>query len=119
VEWTVESVVDVMTKRGASDIVFVAGATPVLWVAGRMQMLGGDRLKNDIIAGCFLPLLSDSHRRELDSSGDVDFSFGKAAAGRLRVNIHRQRGTLGVACRFIPYEVPTFDTLTCRTVWCW
>jgi twitching motility protein PilT len=76
-----------------------------------MQPLGGDRLNQEVIAGCFLPLLSDDHRRRLDASGDVDFSYGKAASGRLRINIHRQRGTLGVACRFIPYEVPTFDTL--------
>jgi twitching motility protein PilT len=107
----VDSVLDVMMKRGASDMVFVAGATPVVWVAGRMQPLGGDRLNNDVIAGCFLPLLSDERRRKLDASGDVDFSHGMAATGRLRINIHRQRGTLGVACRFIPYEVPAFDTL--------
>ncbi|MCJ7545185.1 MAG: PilT/PilU family type 4a pilus ATPase [Phycisphaerae bacterium] len=98
-------------KRGASDMIFVAGAPPVIWVLGRMQPVGSDRLNHDSIANCFLPLLSADQRERLDSVGDVDLSFGKAGVGRLRVNVHRQRGTLSVACRFIPQEVPSFDTL--------
>ncbi len=110
-QWTADTVLDLMVKQGASDMIFVAGAPPVIWVVGRMHPAGGDRLNHDDIANCFLPLLSGSQREKLDATGDVDLSFGKAGAGRLRVNVHRQRGTLSVACRFIPREVPSFDTL--------
>ena len=92
-------------------MIFVAGAPPVLWIVGRMQPVGTDRLAHDDIARCFLPLLSEGHSHKLESLGDTDFSFGKPGFGRLRVNVHRQRGTLSVACRFIPHEVPSFDTL--------
>ena len=110
-QWTVDSILDVLIRQKASDVIFVAGAPPVIWLAGRMQHLGTDRLNHEDIASCFLPLLSEAQRQKVSSVGDVDFSFGKPGVGRLRVNVHRQRGTLSVACRFIPHEVPSFDTL--------
>jgi twitching motility protein PilT len=107
----VDQVLETMVKRGASDMIFVAGAPPVIWVTGQMQSVGSEHLMDADIASCFCPLLTDIQRERLDKVGDVDFSIGKAGVGRLRVNVHRQRGTLSVASRFIPHDVPAFDTL--------
>ncbi len=92
-------------------MIFVAGAPPVIWVHGRMQRACDDDLANDDIANCFMTLLSDAQREKLEAIGDVDFSVGRSGAGRLRINVHRQRGTLSVATRFIPHEVPSFEAL--------
>jgi twitching motility protein PilT len=100
-----------MVAKGASDIILVAGAAPVVWVAGAMQSLGSEPLKDSDIGSCFLPLLSDDQRERLERVGDVDFSIGKAGVGRMRINLHRQRGTLSAATRFIPHEVPAFESL--------
>ncbi len=110
-QWTIEGMLDLMVKEKASDVILVAGAPPVVWVDGMMCQLGSDRLNSADIATCFLPLLSDDQRARLEQLGDVDLSVGRAGVGRMRINLHRQRGTFGAATRFIPHEVPRFETL--------
>jgi len=109
--WTIDEIIGLMKDRSASDIVLVAGSKPVLWVQGKMVLLGTDTVTADDVSESFLPLLAESQRDHLERTGDIDFSMGKAGVGRLRINIHRQRGSLSAATRFIPHEVPTFETL--------
>jgi len=109
--WTIDGIIGVMSDRNASDIVLVAGSKPVLWVQGRMELLDTETVRAEDVSESFLPILSDSQRERLERTGDVDFSTGRAGVGRLRINIHRQRGSLSAATRFIPQEVPTFETL--------
>jgi twitching motility protein PilT len=108
---TIDNLLDEILTRNASDAVLVAGTPPVMWVTGQMQPVGQDKLTEADISSCFLPLLSESQKARLNGIGDVDFSVGRSAKGRLRVNLHRQRGTLGAAVRFIPYEVPHLEDL--------
>jgi twitching motility protein PilT len=102
---------DMMATKKASDVILVTGTNPVIWVEGVMCHLQSEHLSDSDIANCFLPLLSAEQRTRLDKVGDVDFSIGKAGVGRMRINLHRQRGTLSAATRFIPHAIPTFDSL--------
>jgi len=109
--WTIDLLFDVLTERKASDICFAPGAPPMMWVAGRMQPFAAPSLAPADIEAAFYPLLTASQRERLAATGDVDFSVGRAGLGRLRLNVHRQRGMLAAAIRYIPADVPTFDRL--------
>ncbi len=110
-EWTIENVFNLVIQNGASDIVLTVGVPPAIWVKGEMQMIPEEPLSAAAIEDVFLPRLSDDQKDVLARTGDLDFSLGLKGAGRFRINVHRQRGTLGAAVRFIPYEVPTFEKL--------
>lgn len=43
--------------------------------------------------------------------GELDFSYGIAGVSRFRVNAYHQRGTVSMAFRIIPSDIPTFDQL--------
>lgn len=107
----IDDVFDMLLEQSASDVVFVPGAPPVLWVAGRMARAGQEPLTPQAIEEIFLPVLGEEQRQRLQEIGDLDFSLGRPGVGRLRINIHRQRGSLSVATRFIQQEVPGFDQL--------
>jgi len=111
VEWTIENVFNIVIQNGASDIVLTVGVPPAIWVKGKMQVLPLETLTPEVMAAVFLPHLNDEQKDTLEQTGDLDFSLGLKGAGRFRINVHRQRGTLSAAIRFIPYEVPTFDKL--------
>src|SRR5207244_8922109 len=49
-------------------------------------------------------------RERLEEDGAADFSL-RVARDRFRVNLHRQRGTLAVAVRALPAEIPTLHDL--------
>ena len=43
--------------------------------------------------------------------GEADFSYAVPGLSRFRVNAFRQRGTVAIACRAIPFQVRTVDDL--------
>jgi len=47
----------------------------------------------------------------LEKSRELDFSYGLSGVGRFRVNVYRQRGSLGAAFRVVPSEIPTMEQL--------
>ena len=98
--WVIDNIFDLVMEQNASDIVFVSGALPTIWVAGQMRRIDAAKLNSDAIAETFFPLLSDSQRDRLEEIGDLDFSIGRGGVGRLRINLHRQRGSWSAAMRF-------------------
>ena len=109
---SLDEMFDLVVERNASDIIFTAGAPPAIWVAGEMSLTEHDMLSPEDIEALFMPLLTDRQKAVLAEIGDLDFSVGKQGLGRFRINIHRQRGTLSAATRFVPYEIPGFEDLS-------
>ena len=108
---TVEDILVLMNREGASDVVFVPGSPAVMWVQGTMRRIDELILDDGIIGRLFLPAMTDNQRQRLTDQGDSDYSVGRPGVGRMRINIHRQRNSLSVATRFIPHEVPIFEQL--------
>jgi twitching motility protein PilT len=58
-----------------------------------------------------MELLSDELVQIFKTNGEVDFAYSERGLGRFRVNIFRQRGTVGMACRRVLPGSPSFDSL--------
>ena len=48
---------------------------------------------------------------EFESVGEADFSYAVPGLSRFRVNAFRQRDTVAIACRSIPFQIRTVDDL--------
>ena len=59
------------------------------------QMLGGDAAK----------------LAELDAEGEADFAYAVSGLARFRVNAFRQRGSVSIVMRAIPYGIKTIEEL--------
>jgi len=110
-EWNLDKLFDLATTTGASDVLFVPGAPPIIWVAGLMQRIDSPPLTGSAVEAVFQPLLNEQEQTALRRQGDLDFSIGRAGAGRFRINLHYQRGSLSAAVRHIPEDVPSFSDL--------
>jgi twitching motility protein PilT len=99
-------------QRGASDIHLKAGDVVRARIHGQLVPLTQQRLNQDQLRSLALKLIPrQSDRERIDDLTDYDCSWGMAGLGRFRVNILRQRGSLMIVMRVIPFEVPTFDEL--------
>ena len=49
--------------------------------------------------------------KEFESAGEADFSYAVPGLSRFRVNAFRQRDTVAIACRAIPFAVRTVEDL--------
>ena len=103
----------IMVKKKASDLHLKVGAPPIL---RKDRFLGILDKELPALSNAHLEKIIDSvikpHQKEiLLENKQVDFSYGIASVGRFRFNIFFQRGTLRVVVRYIPHEIPNFESL--------
>jgi twitching motility protein PilT len=108
---SLDRLLELATRRGASDIVLVAGAPPILRIAGALAPGVGETLDPEDVRGLALPLLEPWQLDELQKKKSVDLSFAREGLGRFRMNIHHQRGTLAASIRLLPSRIPTLESL--------
>ena len=105
-----------MLRRNATDLLLLAGVPPVFRSAGELQVSDFVPIAESDIQQMLAPHLSRRNAERLDGEGACDFSVRLSPgerfdAGRFRVNLHRQRGTLAAAIRMLPAKVPSLAQL--------
>ncbi len=98
-------------KIEASDLILVAGKAPCVYVHGRLNALDAEPLTAQQLDEMLRAFLTEDQWRQLEETGDVDFSQGTREVGRARVNVHRQRGSHAAAIRFLSTAIPSFEEL--------
>jgi twitching motility protein PilT len=99
-------------QHGASDIHFKPGSPPVLRISKQLRPSRSEPLTPDDTRDlCGFVLEGSPQGADLDAVRDLDTSFTLPGRCRFRVNVFRQRGSLSLALRVIPDEIPTFEKL--------
>ena len=96
-----------------SDLHVKVGSPPVVRIAGELQALPGtSSLTGADTEQALHEMLADPARlQEFAAEREVDFAFAVPGLARFRVNAFRQRGSISIACRLIPYGVTTIAQL--------
>jgi twitching motility protein PilT len=98
-------------ESNASDIILVNGSPVTLRVNGALKAVSAVEIATEDIWGLLQPLLSAKQLEELHERKCLDFCFVHGASGRVRANLHFQRGTLAASIRLLPKEIPTIQSL--------
>jgi len=99
-------------ERGASDLHLQMGDPPLFRLKGQLQPQDFPKLtyqNTRDIAQAILPY--GLQETDFDRLQELDFSYSLPGTARFRVNVYRQRGTVAVVMRVVPFEVPNFQTL--------
>ena len=101
-------------QKGATDVHLKAGVIPVIRRHGSLRPLAADAtpLTGEEIEFMAMGLLNEKQRAHFDEFREVDIGYGITGLGRFRVSIFRQRGTIRLVIRNIPFKVPTMEELT-------
>lgn len=97
-------------EKRASDVHLSVGVPPVIRIDGDLIREKGDPLTPSDTERIARYMLGDRWD-EFEEKGEVDFSYAVESMGRYRVNVYRQRGSISVAARVIPKEVPSLSEL--------
>jgi twitching motility protein PilT len=98
-------------QRGASDIHVKAGDYIRARVNGELLPMTKQKVPPEQTRQLAQQLVPEWERGNVDKLRDYDCSWGAPGVGRFRVNIFRQRGTMGIIMRVIPVEVPTIQEM--------
>ncbi|CAB4848647.1 unannotated protein [freshwater metagenome] len=101
-----------MLERGASDLHITAGARPMVRISGSLVPLDDFALLTPpVIQRVMYAIITQAQREKFEENLELDFAYSLPGRARFRVNLYRQRDSVGAAFRVIPFEIKTLETL--------
>jgi twitching motility protein PilT len=102
-----------LVEVGASDLHLKVPARPSMRVDGELQPIPGtvELTQQDTEGAVRLMLRDPDQLAEFQSANELDFSYAIDGLARFRVNAFRQRGSVSVVIRAIPFRIRTLDEL--------
>jgi len=108
-----KKLLDIVVKQEASDLDISVNYVPHIRMTGQLVPLGQEQiiLPKDS-EGIAFAIMSEEQRKRFLAEKEIDLSYQHEDKGRFRINIFLQRGSISVACRFIPAKIRTIEELS-------
>ncbi|HEX6198928.1 MAG TPA: PilT/PilU family type 4a pilus ATPase [Thermoanaerobaculia bacterium] len=106
-----DSLLKLMTSRGASDLHLKPTRPPLMRINGRLMPVESEPLRPDDIERMLLAILTPAQKSKLEERLAVDIGYGVSGLARFRGNIYMQRGTIAASFRRIPFEIQSVEDL--------
>ena len=103
-------------EQGVSDIHFAVGVPPMFRMHGDLLPIKFRELGDTELESYLYEIISKNQKERFKAGQDLDFSYMADGTGRYRVNLFRKASGIGAVLRYIPTEVPTFESLNLPTV---
>lgn len=105
----INNLFQIAVEKKASDLHLVVGLKPYLRIDGVLvtieeeQLITQQKMEDQIFS-----LLTTPQRERLKANLELDISYESRNNSRFRVNVHYERGNLGLVARIILSRIPTF-----------
>jgi len=107
----VDDLLRITIESRASDLHLSVGIPPTIRVDGELTQINAEKLTPTRINELIYALLTDEQISDFEESWELDFAYSVRGLSRFRVNVHRQRGSIGAVFRAIPVDPPSLDGL--------
>ncbi len=99
-------------EMGASDVHLTSGAHPTVRLSGEMTAMDEyPKMTSKKLQEAVYAILTQKQREVFESNLELDFAYQVPGHSRFRVNVYRQRESVGVAFRRIPFEIKPLEDL--------
>lgn len=103
---------EVMVEKGASDLHLRVPSAPVLRIDGVLTPLEDlPPITNKDVETLLEHLVTPEQMNTFVTEMELDFAYSVPGLARFRGNALRQRGTTSLSFRFVPYDVPSINSL--------
>jgi twitching motility protein PilT len=101
-----------LIERDGSDLHVKVSAPPIARLHGELVPLEGYQpLTGEDTEKAFREIAEERSLAEFEQDGEADFAHSVSGLGRFRVNAFKQRGTISMVCRAIPFEIRSVEEL--------
>jgi twitching motility protein PilT len=99
-------------KKKASDLHLVAGQKPILRINGDLKPIQDSKvLTPSNIQDLAYDIITQQQKDKFLEAKELDVSYEIDKLSRFRVNMHFERGNVGMVARVIPNKIPTMQEL--------
>jgi len=102
---------ETMVERNASDIYFTVESPPMYRIQGVVQPIGEPVFKPEDLETLAQSIMSERQWREFSEKMEMNLALSYPNLSRFRVNVFRQRGSVGMVVRKINVKIATIDEL--------
>ena len=108
----IKNLLTLMVEKDISDIHFKADSVPALRVRGAMIMATNlQKLTEADVAAVAGQLMTKEQASEFEKEMELDLAYSLQGVARFRVNVYRQKGSIGLTLRVVPVKLRTFEEL--------
>ena len=108
----IASLLKLMVQKDISDIHFKADAYPAFRYHGDLVSASNlQKLSADDVGAIAAQLMTPEQTREFERELELDAAYSLEGVSRFRVNVFRQKGTIGLTLRVVPVKLRTFEEL--------
>lgn len=101
-----------MVEEKASDLHITVGLAPQLRIDGKLTILTEfPPLTPQDTKEIIYSILDKEQKRTFEEKRELDTSIGIKDLGRFRINVYRQRGSVSMVVRLLPFKIPTLEEL--------
>lgn len=99
-----------MKEKGASDLHIRVPIPPVMRIDGELvPQTDLPPVTPEFAENVFKQITTPEQREKFYHDKELDFAYSVSKLARFRVNVLQQRGTISIAFRMIPFDIPTID----------
>ena len=107
----IRQILERMIEAGASDLHIKAGTPPTIRVDGALIALDEPEPSSKDVEAVVQQILTPAQQKAFEVAREIDFAFSVPGLSRFRSNFYRQRGTVAMAFRQVPFGVPSLEEL--------
>jgi twitching motility protein PilT len=105
-----------LVTEGVSDLHFKVNRPPLRRIHGVLSAVDAEPLTPKDTEDLAMHLLGDKRWKQFVEKSEVDNSFSIPGFSRFRVSVFRQRGSVSIVMRIIPFNIPSLQELRVPSV---
>ena len=106
-----ERLLGLMAEKKASDLFLSAGSPVHIKINGVTLPVNQQRLEPASVVSMIREILTERQWQLFEDKHELNTGYGMRGIGSFRVNVFQQRGTAACVIRYIPGDIPKFDSL--------
>jgi len=107
----VEEFLKTMVKMDASDLYLTVARPPMYRIDGKIQPVGDHSFLPEDVETLAKSMMLDWQAQQFEKELELNFAVSLPGISRFRVNVFRQRGSVGIVIRRVKAEVASMDEL--------
>jgi twitching motility protein PilT len=108
----IDSALRTLIERDGSDLHVKVDSPPMMRLHGELTPIEGHGpLSGEDTEKAFHDIAGVRSLTEFEEAGEADFSYSIPDLSRFRVNVFKQRGSISIVCRAIPFDIRSVEQL--------
>jgi twitching motility protein PilT len=104
-------------EKRASDLHVKVGVPPILRIDGKLTPLETEkRLTQEDVLATAQGIMNPVQKAKFTEKNELDMAYAVPGLGRFRVNVFKQRGSVGMVFRLVPAKILNFEELNLPVV---